>query len=91
MQEFNFAIREFVQTGVSANPRGCKYMVNATMMVFDVAGMPRPIPMEDLKELIFTVLSKLMDQRAHHAVGANPEIMRAVNILMLKMISNNFG
>ena len=91
MQEFNLAIREAQLTGTSANPRGCKYNVNAAMMIFDVADIAKPIPMEDLKDLIFILLSKLMDDKAHRALAANPEIMRAVNILMLKMIGNNFG
>lgn len=91
MQEFNRAKREAAHTGASANPRGCKYNVNAAMMIFDVKDMAKPVPMGDLKDLIFILLSKLMDQQAHHALTDNPEIMRAVNILMLKMIGNNFG
>ena len=91
LQEFNHAIREATRTGESANPRGCKYNVNATMMIFDVPSIAKPVPVEDLKNLIFILLSKLMDENAHRALAGTPEIMRAVNILMLKMIGNNFG
>ena len=60
-------------------------------MVFDVKGMSKSIPMEALKDLIFVLLSKLLDESAHRALEDNPDILKAVNILMLKMISNNFG
>jgi hypothetical protein len=66
-------------------------MVNATMMIFDIPEMPRAIPMNDLKELIFILLSKLLDDIVYSALGDNPEIMKAINVLMLKLISNNFG
>ncbi len=71
--------------------RGCKYFVNATMMVFDVEDMSKEVPMETLKDLIFVLLTKLLDPDAHRALEEHAYIMRAVNILMLKIISNNFG
>ena len=84
-------VRESARSHGPVNGRGCKYFVNATMMVFDVEGMSTEIPMETLKDLIFVLLSKLLDENAHRALEDNPDILKAVNILMLKMISNNFG
>lgn len=91
LQEFDWAVKEHHATGEPASARACKYMVNATMMIFDVPAMPRAIPMNDLKDLIFILLAKLLDDSVHHALAANPEIMKAINVLMLKLISNNFG
>lgn len=91
MQEFNTVVRESLRRQAPANGRGCKYFVNATMMVFDVEEMSKEVPMETLKDLIFVLLSKLLDENAHIALEDNPDILKAVNILMLKMISNNFG
>ena len=91
LQEFNAVVRESARSQGPVNGRGCKYFVNATMMVFDVKGMSREVPMETLKDLIFVLLSKLLDENAHRALEENPDILKAVNILMLKMISNNFG
>ena len=84
-------MKEHQATGLPASSRGCKYMVNATMMIFDIPAMPRPIPMNDLKDLVFILLSKLLDDTVFFALSDNPEIMKAINVLMLKLISNNFG
>ena len=83
-------MEDHLRTGCLPNPRGCKYTVNATMMVFDTPGMARPVCMRDLKELIFTSLSKLIDKQVQRAL-AGSSIIQAINVFMLKIINNNFG
>lgn len=74
-----------------ADSRPCKYLVNALLMAFEVKCMVKAIPKPEMRELMFTLLCKLLDKRVHSLLNHNPQIMRGLNVSMFKILGNNFG
>ena len=74
-----------------ANSRPCKYMVNALMITFDVEGMAKPVPVDVLRDLMLVLLHWLLDSNVVQLLAHQPQILRGLNVLMFKILQNNFG
>ena len=45
----------------------------------------------EVKELIFVILARLLDSRVHASLANQPQIMRALNVLMFRILNNAYG
>ena len=83
------ALDQFEEEG-EANPRACKYFTNATMMIFDVSEMARAVPVGDLKNLLFVLLTRMQSPYVHAALGET-QIPKALNHVVMKVLNDKYG
>eukprot|EP00803_Ostreobium_quekettii_P007309 evm.model.scf_1455.1 EVM.evm.TU.scf_1455.1 scf_1455:6723-19697(-) len=78
------------QLMVSTDPpsaRGCKYSLNTMMQTFAVKWMALAIDKQTLLDVISSLLQLLLDDRLPR-VQEGAQLMRAMNVLMLKVMEN---
>ena len=77
-------------TGDPVNPRACKYFINVIMMFTDVKAMLNAVAVEELENLMFVLLVRMLDQDVQNIMAGTP-VVRALNVLMMKILSDKFG
>ena len=84
-------LEEAAVSGAPPNPRAPKYVINALLLVFDMEEMAVAIPAQELKDLIFLLLARMLDSREYHSLVDEPQLMKALNVLMYKILAMNWG
>lgn len=75
---------------VSSDPpsaRGCKYTLNTLMQTFGIKWMAHSIYKQTLLDVISSLLQLLLDNRMPK-IQEGSQLMRAMNVLMLKVMEN---
>jgi cytoskeleton-associated protein 5 len=70
-----------------APSRGCKYVLNALMQTFSVVRMARAVAEPTVRAVIGELLLRLLDDRVAR-IEEGGQLVRALNLLMLKILEN---
>ena len=70
-----------------APSRGCKYVLNALMQTFSVVRMARAVAEPTVRAAIGELLLRLLDDRVAR-IEEGGQLVRALNLLMLKILEN---
>ena len=66
--------------------RPCRYVLNTLMQVFMVEVLSHSVMDDHLKELLVEMLLLLLDERLATSVEDGPHLIKALNVLMLKIL-----
>eukprot|EP00271_Cylindrocystis_brebissonii_P015093 TRINITY_DN3706_c0_g1_i4.p1 TRINITY_DN3706_c0_g1~~TRINITY_DN3706_c0_g1_i4.p1 ORF type:complete len:790 (-),score=164.60 TRINITY_DN3706_c0_g1_i4:616-2985(-) len=72
--------------GQSSRP--CKYVLNTLMQIFQIHAIGHTVGGKRLKPLVAELLLWLLDERVPSATEDGPNLLKALNVLMLKIMDN---
>lgn len=75
-----------ISAGRTPSSRGCKYALNVMLQAMAVPEAAQSLPQAPLREAICLLLVKLLDERSLIAFEEGSTLVKAVNVLMLKML-----
>lgn len=67
--------------------RGCKYTLNTLMQIFNIKSMAKAVDKQTLLDMISCLLMLLLDDRMTRVMDG-PQLMKAMNVLMMKVLDN---
>ncbi|CAD7700615.1 unnamed protein product [Ostreobium quekettii] len=86
-QTFAEATAQLIVSTDPPSARGCKYSLNTMMQTFGVKWMALAVDKQTLLDVISSLLQLLLDDRLPR-IQEGGQLMRAMNVLMLKVMEN---
>lgn len=74
--------------GVPASSRGCKFALNVLLQGLGVPEVALGLPQATLRETMSVLLCRLVDERGLTVFDEGPTLVRAVNVLIAKLLEN---
>ena len=68
--------------------RLCKHLVNSLIQIFSNVEFALAMSRETMHQLLSELLTRLVDQGVHHQTENGAQLVRALNVLMLRILEN---